>query len=81
MHFFCKFLNIFPLPLYPSSGGMGGGGGGWCVLRLFFGILRRGMKGMRGGRVVYIHTDTLQTSLFARLLSNCVTKKMVLTFF
>ena len=37
--FFCKFLNIFPLPLYPPleeeglEGGMNGGGGGWCALK------------------------------------------------
>ena len=38
--FFCKFLNIFPLPLYhlprfptQEEGVKVGVGGGWCILR------------------------------------------------
>ena len=32
-------------------------GGDWCVLRLFFGILRGGMKGMGGGGL-FTYTQT-----------------------
>ena len=54
--FFGKFLNIFPLPLYPlpPPGGV--------FLDSFLELLE-GYEGYGRGEVVYIHTDALQTRL------------------